>query len=197
MRRLLERLEAADKSDYEDVPMLLGAMQVMADDCADILDALESLPQDGQLPTWWISKVSVAASDISSARDYIYTRLQGQDGEGVSENLIGALIKAVLPTVRYTRSNRDLGRGLFSIGKDRAKSKPQKATQGVVGARPKVPKARKPKPKTQGRLWYLRKKAKGGSITSEQKNEMLQLEQMLKSGRLPGRESKAPKPPKP
>jgi hypothetical protein len=189
MRRLLERLEAADKSDYEDVQMLLGAVEVMAEDCLDMLDALEAMPQDGQLPTWWISKVSVAASDISSARDYIYTRVKA---EGMDENLVGSLIRAVLPTVKFSRAESGLparssiSRGLFSVGKDRAKSKPQKAVTGVVGPKDRPRKPRKPKQQNKGRLWYLRQKAKDGTITSDEKNEMMQLEQMRKSKRLPG-----------
>lgn len=194
MRRLIERLEAGDKSDYEDVQMLLGAVQVMSEDCFDILEALESLPRDGQLPTWWISKVSVAASDISAARDYIYTRLQGQQEE-VSENLIGSLVRTILPTVKFNRSSSgSSGRGLFSIGKDRAKSKPQKAVTGVVGPKDRPVKPPKRKQRGKGRLWYLRKKAREGTITADEKNEMMQLEQMQKSGRLPGPGSKQQQP---
>lgn len=81
MRGLLERLEAAnDRSDYADVPMLQSTVSVLEQDCSDILAALRKLPRDGQLPTWWISKVSVAAADISAARDYLHTQVKG-DGK--------------------------------------------------------------------------------------------------------------------
>ena len=46
-------------------------VSLIQDDCERLSTALERMPDDASLPTWFTNMVAVSQSDVASAREYL------------------------------------------------------------------------------------------------------------------------------
>jgi len=59
---------------HMDIPSAIRKCQLILDDAEDILERLVELQQSGgDLPTWWMDKLTLAADYLDTADDYINT----------------------------------------------------------------------------------------------------------------------------
>ena len=66
-----EELEATINEDgHTDVPSAIRKLKTAAEDAVQILQALEGRP-DEELPSWWMSKLTLASDYLNKARDYL------------------------------------------------------------------------------------------------------------------------------
>ena len=87
--RNLEDIKAKD--GHTDVSSAKKQMQKIQDDVIDMYNSIMSKREEEDLPTWWTSKLSVAAAYLNSLRDYIvYETNEGatQDAEDSSSSLL-------------------------------------------------------------------------------------------------------------
>ena len=67
-----ERLDSprtVNEDGHTDVPSAARKMKLAIEDAGQILAAIEG--SDGDLPAWWMSKVTIAADYLNKARDYL------------------------------------------------------------------------------------------------------------------------------
>lgn len=85
--QLLEiiREEILKEAGHTDVPSSRSDLLTIGEDAAEILQALQMVPEDQALPTWWTNKLAVAASHMNACRDYLLT--SGTKTEGVERTL--------------------------------------------------------------------------------------------------------------
>ena len=79
------------KDGHTDVSSAKRQMQKIQDDVVDMYNSIMSKREDDDLPTWWTSKLGVAAAYLNSLRDYIvYETNEGatQDAEESSSSLL-------------------------------------------------------------------------------------------------------------
>ena len=64
--QLLEiiREEILKEAGHTDVPSSRSDLLTIGEDAAEILQALQMVPEDQALPTWWTNKLAVAASHM-------------------------------------------------------------------------------------------------------------------------------------
>ena len=68
----MRRFKSYIKEDgHEDVPSARRAMQTIIEDAGQMLQALEQLPGDSTLPSWWTNKLAVSAAKLNAMRDYL------------------------------------------------------------------------------------------------------------------------------
>ena len=66
---LLEEYDATLKEDgHEDTSSAVRKLKTSIEDASEILQGLQS--HHGDLPSWWMSKVTIAADYLNKARDY-------------------------------------------------------------------------------------------------------------------------------
>ena len=66
-----EELEANINEDgHTDVPSAMRKLKTATEDAVQILQALEGRP-DEELPSWWMSKLTLASDYLNKARDYL------------------------------------------------------------------------------------------------------------------------------
>ena len=66
-----EELEANINEDgHTDVPSAIRKLKTATEDAVQILQALEGRP-DEKLPSWWMSKLTLASDYLNKARDYL------------------------------------------------------------------------------------------------------------------------------
>ena len=65
-----EELEAVMEDGHTDVPSAVRKLKTSMEDAMEILSALEQMP-DTELPSWWMSKVTLAADYLNKSRDYL------------------------------------------------------------------------------------------------------------------------------
>jgi RecG-like helicase len=65
-----EELEAVMEDGHTDVPSAIRKLKTSMEDAMEILNALEQMP-DTELPSWWMSKVTLAADYLNKSRDYL------------------------------------------------------------------------------------------------------------------------------
>ena len=65
-----EELEAVMEDGHTDVPSAIRKLKTSMEDAMEILSALEQMP-DTELPSWWMSKVTLAADYLNKSRDYL------------------------------------------------------------------------------------------------------------------------------
>ena len=66
-----EELEANINEDgHTDVPSAMRKLKTATEDAMQILHALEG-HHDQELPSWWMSKLTLAADYLNKARDYL------------------------------------------------------------------------------------------------------------------------------
>ena len=65
-----EELEAVMEDGHTDVPSAIRKLKTSMEDAMQILCALEHMP-DAELPSWWMSKITLAADYLNKSRDYL------------------------------------------------------------------------------------------------------------------------------
>jgi len=65
-----EELDAVMEDGHTDVPSAIRKLKTSMEDAMEILNALEQMP-DTELPSWWMSKVTLAADYLNKSRDYL------------------------------------------------------------------------------------------------------------------------------
>ena len=65
-----EELEAVMEDGHTDVPSAVRKLKTSMEDAMEILSALEQMP-DTELPSWWMSKITLAADYLNKSRDYL------------------------------------------------------------------------------------------------------------------------------
>ena len=64
--------ESLRKEDgHSDVPSARRKLKTTIEDAAQILQGLEQMEHEGELPSWWMGKITLAADYLNKARDYI------------------------------------------------------------------------------------------------------------------------------
>ena len=59
---------------HMDIPSAIRKCKLILDDTEDIMERLAELQQvGGELPTWWMDKITLAADYLDTADDYINT----------------------------------------------------------------------------------------------------------------------------
>ena len=75
MNTLKKKVKAAKKTNinedgHTDVPSAMRKLKTATEDAMQILHALEGY-HDQELPSWWMSKLTLAADYLNKARDYL------------------------------------------------------------------------------------------------------------------------------
>ena len=72
-----------NEDGHTDVPSAIRKLKTSMEDAMQILSALEQMP-DTELPSWWMSKVTLAADYLNKSRDYLLVseKLDPSDGAG-------------------------------------------------------------------------------------------------------------------
>ena len=72
-----------NEDGHPDVPSAIRKLKTSMEDAMQILSALEHMP-DTELPSWWMSKVTLAADYLNKSRDYLLVseKLDPSDGAG-------------------------------------------------------------------------------------------------------------------
>jgi hypothetical protein len=64
-----QQKDSVNEDGHTDVPSAARKMKLAIEDAGQILVALEG--GQGELPSWWMSKVTIAADYLNKARDYL------------------------------------------------------------------------------------------------------------------------------
>ena len=64
------RAAELNEDGHTDVPSAVRKLKTSMEDAMEILSALEQMP-DTELPSWWMSKVTLAADYLNKSRDYL------------------------------------------------------------------------------------------------------------------------------
>jgi len=77
------RAAELNEDGHTDVPSAVRKLKTSMEDAMEILSALEHMP-DTELPSWWMSKVTLAADYLNKSRDYLLVseKLDPSDGAG-------------------------------------------------------------------------------------------------------------------
>ena len=59
-----------NEDGHTDVPSAVRKLKTSMEDAMEILSALEHMP-DTELPSWWMSKITLAADYLNKSRDYL------------------------------------------------------------------------------------------------------------------------------
>ena len=72
-----------NEDGHTDVPSAVRKLKTSMEDAMEILNALEQMP-DTELPSWWMSKITLAADYLNKSRDYLLVseKLDPSDGAG-------------------------------------------------------------------------------------------------------------------
>mgnify|MGYP001350608827 FL=1 len=78
-----EQLETIQEDGHEDVSSARRKLKTTIEDASEILQSLESTPEQ-ELPSWWMSKITIVGEYINKARDYLLV-----SGDSMTEVDIG------------------------------------------------------------------------------------------------------------
>ena len=72
-----------NEDGHTDVPSAVRKLKTSMEDAMQILNALEGMPE-APLPSWWMSKITLAADYLNKSRDYLLVseKLDPSDGAG-------------------------------------------------------------------------------------------------------------------
>ena len=72
-----------NEDGHTDVPSAVRKLKTSMEDAMEILSAPEQMP-DTELPSWWMSKITLAADYLNKSRDYLLVseKLDPSDGAG-------------------------------------------------------------------------------------------------------------------
>jgi len=77
-----EELQAVLNEDgHTDVASARRQLALAIEDSKQMLDALANLPGEGDLPSWWMKKVTLSSAYLNGARDYLLTMNEGTNEE--------------------------------------------------------------------------------------------------------------------
>jgi hypothetical protein len=65
-----EELDKLQEDGHEDVSSARRKLKTTIEDASEILQSLESTPEQ-ELPSWWMSKITIVGEYINKARDYL------------------------------------------------------------------------------------------------------------------------------
>jgi hypothetical protein len=82
-KHLASQPQGLTEDGHTDVPSAVRKLKTSMEDAMEILNALEQMP-DTELPSWWMSKVTLAADYLNKSRDYLLVseKLDPSDGAG-------------------------------------------------------------------------------------------------------------------
>ena len=66
-----ELFESLNEDGHTDVPSAKRKLKLAIEDCQDLLKQLESTDGEASLPSWWTSKITLAADYLNKCRDYL------------------------------------------------------------------------------------------------------------------------------
>jgi len=75
---IVEELQAVTEDGHEDVPSAARKLKTAIEDATEILQGLQA--SGGDLPSWWMSKITLASDYLNKCRDYLLV-----DGEVMQE----------------------------------------------------------------------------------------------------------------
>ena len=78
-----EELDKLQEDGHEDVSSARRKLKTTIEDASEILQSLESTPEQ-ELPSWWMSKITIVGEYINKARDYLLV-----SGDSMTEVEIG------------------------------------------------------------------------------------------------------------
>jgi len=111
--------DTLSEDGHVDVPSARRKLRTTMEDCADILMALDE-HGDSHLPSWWMSKVVLAANYLNSARDYLLHSGEpsGQISEAVMMPMgrLGHFEEEVIDEARYGGPGEMNKHGVFDAG---------------------------------------------------------------------------------
>ena len=64
-------VDVVTEDGHQDVPSARRKMKTIIEDAGQMLQALEQLPGDSSLPSWWTNKLAVSAAKLNAMRDYL------------------------------------------------------------------------------------------------------------------------------
>jgi len=67
----IEGSKPLQEDGHTDVASAMRKMKVSIENAEQLLQALSQMPPEGDLPSWWMSKATLAANYISKMRDYL------------------------------------------------------------------------------------------------------------------------------
>ena len=68
------RESTLNEDGHTDVPSAKRKLKLAIEDCQDLLKQLESTDGEASLPSWWTSKITLAADYLNKCRDYLLNR---------------------------------------------------------------------------------------------------------------------------
>ena len=75
-----EELQTVLNEDgHTDVASARRQLALAIEDSKQMLDALANLPGEGDLPSWWMKKVTLSSAYLNGARDYLLTMNEAKD----------------------------------------------------------------------------------------------------------------------
>ena len=69
-KHLASQPQGLTEDGHTDVPSAVRKLKTSMEDAMEILNALEQMP-DTELPSWWMSKITLAADYLNKSRDYL------------------------------------------------------------------------------------------------------------------------------
>tara|TARA_R100001510_G_C7527528_1_gene120371 strand:- start:183 stop:473 length:291 start_codon:yes stop_codon:yes gene_type:complete len=68
--KIVSRPAALQEDGHVDVPSARRKLKTAMEDAHEILHGLTQMSDEGELPSWWMGKVTLAADYLNKARDY-------------------------------------------------------------------------------------------------------------------------------
>ena len=75
-----EEVARLSEDGHQDVPSARRKLKTTIEDASEILQALDSMPEQ-ELPSWWMSKITIVSEYVNKARDYLLV-----SGDDMSES---------------------------------------------------------------------------------------------------------------
>ena len=74
LERAMKKPETAaplNEDGHSDIPSACRKLKTSIEDAAEMIKTLEAMDQDADLPSWWMSKITLAANYLNKTRDYL------------------------------------------------------------------------------------------------------------------------------
>ncbi len=142
-----EELERMMEDGHDDLPSAVRKLKTAMEDAHEILTGLQH--HQGELPAWWMSKVTIAADYLNKARDYFLVSGELTEQEKILPDVarvnkklgqLSGLDSILAPIDNRAEFEQLLVTLIQMIGKD--KLKPQDIKQAVRNVAAKILKAK-------------------------------------------------------